>query len=300
MNKHAYLIMAHNEFYILEKLILLLDDLRNDIYIHIDLKVKNFNFKYYKKLVKRSNIYFVERKNVRWGHMSQIKCEILLLKESIGRNYRYYHLLSGVDLPIKTQDEIHSFFEENDGYEFIHFCSEEKTNNIKDRVLHYNFMRYHRSNKDIRIISNKLNNIIKKIQYKINYERKWDKNIEIYFGSNWFSITNELVKYILENEEWINVSFKYSSCADEVFLQTLVCNSKFKKNLFMNIFNNDYKSCLREIDFKNGNPYIYRINDFNKLINSENLFARKFDSRIDKEIINEIFNYLLRVEYKQT
>ena len=46
--------------------------------------------------------------------------------------------------------------------------------------------------------------------------------------------------------------------------------------------------------------YIYRINDFNKLINSENLFARKFDSRIDKEIINEIFNYLLRVEYKQT
>lgn len=68
----------------------------------------------------------------------------------------------------------------------------------------------------------------------------------------------------------------------------------------MNIFNNDYKSCLREIDFKNGNPYIYRINDFNKLINSENLFARKFDSRIDKEIINEIFNYLLRVEYKQT
>ena len=56
----------------------------------------------------------------------------------------------------------------------------------------------------------------------------------------------------------------------------------------------------REIDFKNGNPYIYRIKDFNKLINSENLFARKFDSRIDKEIINEIFNYLLRVEYKQT
>ena len=44
----------------------------------------------------------------------------------------------------------------------------------------------------------------------------------------------------------------------------------------------------------------YRINDFNKLINSENLFARKCDSRIDKEIINEIFNYLLRVEYKQT
>ena len=61
MNKHAYLIMAHNEFHILEKLILLLDDSRNDIYIHIDSKVKNFNFKYYEQLVKESNIYFIER-----------------------------------------------------------------------------------------------------------------------------------------------------------------------------------------------------------------------------------------------
>lgn len=32
MNKHAYLIIAHNDFYILEKLLMLLDDERNDIY----------------------------------------------------------------------------------------------------------------------------------------------------------------------------------------------------------------------------------------------------------------------------
>ena len=32
-NKHAYLIMAHNDFDILEKQLRLLDDIRNDIYI---------------------------------------------------------------------------------------------------------------------------------------------------------------------------------------------------------------------------------------------------------------------------
>lgn len=36
MKKHAYLIIAHNDFEILENLIILLDDMRNDIYIHID------------------------------------------------------------------------------------------------------------------------------------------------------------------------------------------------------------------------------------------------------------------------
>ena len=47
MQKHAYLIMSHNDFYILEKLLRLLDDRRNDIYVHIDKKVKNFDFKYF-------------------------------------------------------------------------------------------------------------------------------------------------------------------------------------------------------------------------------------------------------------
>ena len=38
MNKHAYLIIAHDNFYTLEKLIKSIDDSRNDIYIHIDKK----------------------------------------------------------------------------------------------------------------------------------------------------------------------------------------------------------------------------------------------------------------------
>lgn len=293
-NKHAYLIMSHNEFSILENLILLLDDSRNDIYVHIDSKVRNFDFKYYEQLLKKSNIYFIERKNIRWGHVSQIYCQISLIKNAIKKNYNYYHLISGVDLPIKTQDEIHSFFERNNGSEFIHFCTEEEADNVKDRVLHYNFMRYHRSNKIMSIIGEKFNNLIKRLQYKINYQRKWDKNIKICFGSNWFSITNDLAKYIIEKEEWINKHFKYSSCADEVFLQTLVYNSKFKEKLFMNSFNDDYKACLREVDFKRGNPYVYRKEDFEQLINSEKLFARKFSSQVDNDIVDKIFNYIIK------
>ena len=36
--KHAYLIIAHNEFELLKLLIDRIDDARNDIYIHIDQK----------------------------------------------------------------------------------------------------------------------------------------------------------------------------------------------------------------------------------------------------------------------
>lgn len=37
--KHAYLIIAHNEFELLKLLIDRIDDARNDIYIHIDQKL---------------------------------------------------------------------------------------------------------------------------------------------------------------------------------------------------------------------------------------------------------------------
>ena len=39
-HRHAYLIMAHNEWSLLNVLLSLLDDDRNDIYLHIDQKVK--------------------------------------------------------------------------------------------------------------------------------------------------------------------------------------------------------------------------------------------------------------------
>lgn len=40
MDKHAYLIIAHSNLKQIHKLLLLLDDPRNDIYIHLDLKSK--------------------------------------------------------------------------------------------------------------------------------------------------------------------------------------------------------------------------------------------------------------------
>lgn len=126
MNKHAYLIMAHNNFKVLEKIIELLDNKKNDIYIHIDKKVK-FNYeeeKKYKSMARNSKIKFLENRiKISWGGYSQIECELLLIKEALKseENYSYFHLISGVDLPLKNSDQIYNFFEKNNGKEFVHF-----------------------------------------------------------------------------------------------------------------------------------------------------------------------------------
>ena len=109
--KHAYLIIAHNEFEILKRLIQALDDERNDIYIHFDRKLNHYPDcrTSYAKLT-----FLEERMDVRWGDISVVDAEFALFDEAYRRGeYSYYHLLSGVDMPLKTQNYIHRFFEKN-------------------------------------------------------------------------------------------------------------------------------------------------------------------------------------------
>lgn len=110
-------------------------------------------------------------------------------------------------------------------------------------------------------------------------------------GDNWFSITDSAAKYIVSQERTIEKIFKYSLCSDEHFIHTILFNSKFKNYL-------SYTTCLREIDWKRGGPYTYRKADYDLLINSDNLFARKFDISVDKEIIDNIYLYIKSIQSK--
>ncbi len=278
--------MIHNDFYIFERLIKLLDDKRNDLYVHVDKKVKDFNFSKYSNMIKKSNIFFTKRISIHWGDYSQIECELLLLDSATNNNkYEYYHLISGVDLPLKSQDEIHSYFDKNN-YEYIAFKDYNSiTKNIVERVKYYHFF-----TKNLRI-----NNFFTKLHYKlISYQKKIGLNrnkfVEFRKGANWFSIRDDLARYILSNRKKISKLFKYSYCADELFLQTLVYNSKYMSKVYKG--KDEYDSIKRCIDWNRGEPYTYTLEDYKMLKNSNCFFARKFSSEKDKKIVDKIYKEL--------
>src|SRR5699024_4918583 len=117
-------------------------------------------------------------------------------------------------------------------------------------------------------------------------------NINFQKGTQWVSINKDLVEYILENKNWIKKTFKYTLCADELFIHTLVFNSKFKDTLYQGGFNNDFKSIMRFIDWNRGKPYIFLSENFDELINSPYVFARKFNSEVDREIVEKIYEHI--------
>ena len=275
--KHAYMIIAHTNFGQLQTLLDLLDDPRNDIYLHIDKKAKNvpvFHTKY-------SGLHLIKRINVVWGGHSQIYCELKLMEAAAKGHYRYYHLISGMDLPLKTQDEIHEFFQKNDGTEFMNFNEEEcRAGNFHDRVLRYYFfgnLGFH-TRKKIGHGMRLLDQISVKVQKKLHIRRK--PIFPPYRGSQWFSITDDLVQYVLSKKDDIWKQFRYTFLTDEIFLQSVAVSSPMRNR----IVNND----LREIDWVRGLPYTYRKEDVPMLLASDSLWGRKFDQQVDAEGITMI------------
>ncbi len=285
---HAYMIIAHRQFDLLAKLITALDDERNDIFVHIDAKVRGFDFEKFKALPKRSHIYFTPRIGVTWGDFSQVKCELILLAEvdkmqKSGRAYDYVHLISGADLPIKSNDEIHRFFNENAGRQFVHFTADNVSENSEGRIKYYHLFRRRRN-----LFTKILAQIALRVQMLCGVNRLKNKNIKVQKGCNWFSITGAFAAYIAQESKPLEKIFRFSYCGDEVFVQTALVNSPFADDVYMKNCGNNHLACARLIDWQRGNPYVFRTEDFDLIKNSPAMFARKFDMDVDFEIIDKV------------
>ena len=291
MNKHAYLIICHNNPEILTRLVQLLDDPRNDIYIHVDRQSGPIADWKRRICASSATVTFTKRVNVNWGGFSQIEAELTLLKAAIKNNYSYYHLLSGVDLPLKQQDTIHAFFEEHQGDEFISIDVADANDPLfAQRLQYYRFFQdrigrrrgYHIAALEY------LERFSLFLQRAMNVNRMAQHRIPLYKGGNWFSITHQMADYILNNINYIRKHFNHTICSDELFLQTLAMSSPYAKNIVTDT--------MRYIDWNRGSPYTFRSEDFDLLMNSGRLFARKFDANTDMEIVERIYAALTNLD----
>lgn len=297
MGKHAYLILCHDQWELLQILLRLLDDKRNDIYIHVDKKSK-FDPKTV-DVCEKSKVFLTERVRVQWGGYSVVKATMVLLKAATENgHYDYYHLLSGHDLPLKSQDEIHAFFDEHQGKEFISL----KPCNHMERVKYYYPTQYVFSKNNI--IGRVIRKFLLIIQKRIGVDRT-KKSIfrEWGIGSQFFDITDSFARYLCGNDRLISKAFHSGFIVDGMFVQTIFINSPFNEKgiRFVHPKRDDnkyiydiYMDINRAIDWKCGSPYVYDTTDLEMLIESDCLFARKFSLFKDEHIIELIIEKIDR------
>lgn len=284
--RHAFLIIAHNNWDLLMRLVKKLDSSNNDIFIHIDKKsdISNEIMDEIRCSCNISKVEFIERYNVNWGGYSQINSTLRLFERARKGAFDYYHILSGIDFPIKPMKEIDKFFEQNKGYEFVHFCTDEFTKANSDRYAQYHWLqeKVGRNQKGILYYLEKVSVKIQKNVFQINRAKKY-KDVDFKCGSNWCSLSHEFVNYLLENENKIKKMFSHSCCCDEFYIQTMLYNSRFKNRIYKwNDKNNLDIDNLRAIDWERGNPYTFQEDDYEELVKSNNLFCRKVSDQEQK------------------
>lgn len=231
------------------------------------------------------------------GSSDQVKTELDLLRSSVkAGGYKYYHLLSGHDLPIQTQDTIHAFFKEREGVNFVSFVPKISGDDM-ERVSLYHLCTGRRGRQSPFWENAKsiFDALICAIERKLRINRI-DKTITICKGANWFSITGDLACDLVRHESEILDFCKYGFCCDEIFLQTYIWNSKWRSSVFHiaeleTSPHEDISNSMRLIDWNRGKPYTWRIQDKTELRDSNMLFARKFDINIDEAIVHQIFEW---------
>ena len=282
--KHAYLILAHNEPTLLALLVDRLDDVRNDIYIHFDRKLTELP----QLKTQHAGLFILrDRVDVRWADVSMIEAEYKLFHAVIssGQVYAYHHLLSGVDLPLKSQDYIHHFFAQHEGKEFIGLHPWALTRRA-DQGLHYYhpFARSFRGHGGSFWCKRGLRYLIVKAQVLLRLRR--NKSVPFRKGGQWVSITHELIRYLLEQEQRAYEIFRATFGSDEYFIPTLIAGTPFLDRLFDP--SDEARGAMRYIGWRGEDKLIdFSAKDFPVLQETEYLFARKFNS-CDKAFLDDI------------
>jgi len=281
-NDIALLILAHHNP---EQLSVLINHLKNDfdLYIQIDKKSSlNIN-----ELPSGRNVNYYKEIEVYWGDFSQVHNMHFILKKAYHNGYQHYLFISGDDLPIKSNTYIKNFL--NQKKDAIYMYANPlpiKTwgfNHGYDRLDRYWFMGMN-NRKNVKIIG-RITLMLQRF-FRIKIKRF---STDYYAGSNWLNLTHDSVSYLFsflkENPSYLK-KLKYSRATDEIWVQSVLMNSTFKKH----VVNHD----MRYIDWETGPdfPRIFDETDIEKIKNSEALFGRKFKLKSENKFIEKFLDGL--------
>lgn len=305
--KHCVGIIAHKAKPQLKYLVKDLIDRGFEPLVHADLKSRKAIIS---ELGEYSNYILKTSVAVSRAHISIVEASLLLMQESLKLDYDYFHLISGEDLLIKSENELTEIFEDKEANYINAFklpLSNTKQKNtgyfkqytvFKDQIPTENYLHYSLKNGTALVTHYQFPNsvLMKQLnKYFGKYRSYWKlyhflakrnvPDITFYIGSAWFSVKKSLIEYFVEesnqNRKFL-LFFRRVAYPDEIYFQTLAMNSAHKSK----VVNSD----LRYIDWNktvNDGPSILNLSHWDNISKSNGIFARKWELK-DKIELEEI------------
>lgn len=284
--KHAVLMIAHGNLdHILREMGKYDEDF--SFFIHWDKRNPLTETQREKLRTEDKIVYVGEEYLVNWGGYGIVRATLLLCKKALEAGpFDYYHLISGTDILVRNMHDFKKFFQENDGKNFLQHFIIPKTSDKLDKMKYFHHVEkydIHASQKDNEAYEKEIEQ-----QKKEGVERTLP-DCDIYWGSAWWSLQHDCVKYLVSQEDFIEQYFLDTLIADEHFAQTVIMNSVWKDAVV-----NDN---LRYIswNYRNGNrPAVLDRNDLNLIMAHQVFFARKINLKASHELIDALDTILFQ------
>ena len=300
-----YLILAHKNPLQLGRMIERLDDGASKFFIHLDAKTPIEPFA---ACLEGAHIRFIEpRERCVWGDFSIVQATIRLM-EAARKEQGIFILMSGQDYPIQSQGYINDFLERNKEFDFIEIEPLEekwKPKMVKDKLEHYHILHSEeRGNSNcyapfrhcsvfqkVRTLMHLLKGRLSMKNFKLlcSLPKRIAPFERQYAGSQFWAFSERtfyaVVNYIREHKAALEGYYKYTSSPDEIYFHSVLMDLVAKDSTIK------LKEQITYVNyFRKNNVFVTE--DFEKLSSAKGkLFARKFDTDIDIEILNKLDSY---------
>lgn len=300
-----YLILAHKNPLQLGRMIERLDDGASKFFIHLDAKIPIEPFA---ACLEGAHIRFIEpRERCVWGDFSIVQATIRLM-EAASKEQGLFILMSGQDYPIQSQAYINDFLECNKEFDFIEIEPLEekwKPKMVKDKLEHYHILHSEeRGNSNcyapfrhcsvfqkLRTLTHLLKGRLSVKNFKLlcSLPKRVAPFERQYAGSQFWAFSERtfyaVLHYIREHKAALEGYYKYTSSPDEIYFHSVLMDLVAKDSTIK------LKDPITYVNyFRKNNVFVTE--DFDKLTSEKGkLFARKFDTDIDIEILNKLDSY---------
>ena len=227
--------------------------------------------------------------------------------------FKYYLLLSGQDYPIKPISYINNELEKMYPTPFID-CTPYSNDNwiyhkfsrTKELLRFHNWVTNNIPKKSIMYPLRVFSRIVEKVGKKIvrifhitDYHKMHRAGIDLYGGSAWWILPDIAIDYICkEYNSTFSKKLLNTYTPEETYFQTMVMRSDVKDLVAVNPPDMVAQNCKTWAYFEDigkpfkGHPYIFTVDEYDKLTSSDRWFARKFDITVDSNIFGLLNSFL--------
>lgn len=268
------------------------------VYLHLDAHASTDHFRSTLERAAADGVVLLERRRSRWGGREVVDASLDGLSRAALDGSRYFLLISGQDFPLRPVDEILDWTGEHISTSYIEHWpipSRQWRYGGLDRIEFYTYTVRGRRETAIPLaearhalnIRGRLMNYALCLRGRFQPPRRFPPYVQPVGGRQWWNLSLDAVHYILSFLDAHPDYLRYHAhtlLPDEIFFQSILLGTDFA--LRSEIVNDSLRFMRWEAD--SSHPRILTEADLPTMLQSNALFARKFDVETDEPALRRL------------